>query len=175
VRRLSASLRSGRWRWFGLLAAAALLAGLFGGRRAPPLTAASESRGSNPVASASLQGRPNYPALAPDSAPPFLPPVPAAFRFEESPDAAALTAALPAPARAVRYARVDTAWLGGKQSPFWRSPAPGRLRFPLPSGGELEVVLTGTELLGPDRWIGTGELAGRVGGRARGLRSQMVY
>jgi len=93
--------------------------------------------------------------------------VPAAFRFEESPDAAALTAALPAPARAVRYARVDTAWLGGKQSPFWRSPAPGRLRFPLPSGGELEVVLTGTELLGPDRWIGTGELAGRVGGRAR--------
>jgi len=167
VRRLSASLRSGRWRWFGLLAAAALLAGLFGGRRAPPLTAASESRGSNPVASASPQGRPNYPALAPDSAPPSLPPVPAAFRFEESPDAAALTAALPAPARAVRYARVDTAWLGGKQSPFWRSPAPGRLRFPLPSGGELEVVLTGTELLGPDRWIGTGELAGRVGGRAR--------
>ncbi|MEY3608745.1 MAG: hypothetical protein RLZZ447_1533, partial [Verrucomicrobiota bacterium] len=44
-------------------------------------------------------------------------PLPAVFQFEETPEAAALTAALPAPARAVRYARVDTAWLGGKQSP----------------------------------------------------------
>jgi len=94
-------------------------------------------------------------------------PVPTAFEYTEPLEAAALTAALPAPARAVRYARVDAAWLGGKQSPFWTSPGPGRLRFPLPAGGELEVVLTGAELLGPDRWIATGQLAGRAGGRAR--------
>ncbi|MFM9090227.1 MAG: M12 family metallo-peptidase [Verrucomicrobiota bacterium] len=166
MRRFPAFLGSGRWRLPSLLAGGALLAAWLTLRPAPPQAA-----------------RPARVAAEPSLAPPPLPParsealpvrdprpetpVPAAFVFADSPEAAALTAALPAPSRAVRYARVDAAWLGGKHSPFWRSPGPGRLRFPLPSGGELEVVLTGAELLGPDRWVATGQLAGRAGGRAR--------
>jgi len=166
VRRLPAFLGSWRRRLSGLLAGGALLAAWLTLRPAPP-----QAPGPARVAA--------EPSLAP---PPLLPgpseavpvrdprtetPVPAAFVFADPPEAAALTAALPAPARAVRYARVDAAWLGGKQSPFWRSPGPGRLRFPLPSSGEFEVVFTGAELLGPDRWVATGQLAGRAGGRAR--------
>ena len=166
MRRFPAFLGSRRWRLPGLLAGAALLAAWLTLRPVPPQASRPAPASANPTP----PPPPAVPARnegAPLAGPRAETPVPAAFVFTEPPDAAALTAALPAPARAVRYARVDAAWLGGKQSPFWRSPGPGRLRFPLPAGGELDVVLTGAELLGPDRWIATGQLAGRAGGRAR--------
>ncbi|MEN9813951.1 MAG: hypothetical protein RL479_2637 [Verrucomicrobiota bacterium] len=170
MRGLPAILGSRRWRLSVLLSGAALLVALLAVRRAPPPATKLESRGSAAAPIAPRLERPDGSGVGsapPPRSAPAVPSVPPAFRYEEPPEAAALTAALPAPARAVRYARVDAAWLGGKQSPFWHSPGPGRLRFPLPAGGELEVVLNAAELLGPDRWIATGQIAGRAGARAR--------
>ncbi|MBI5689206.1 MAG: hypothetical protein HZC55_03850 [Verrucomicrobia bacterium] len=84
----------------------------------------------------------------------------------EPTEAAALTAALPGPTRQMHYVRVDTAWLGGKQSPFWQRSGEGRIAVELPGGGSLEVVVGESEMLGPDRWTSTGRIEGTLGGRA---------
>jgi hypothetical protein len=86
------------------------------------------------------------------------------FRFVDPPDAAWIDAALPAPSREVRHVEIDRGWLGGKQSPFWRSG--GRIEVPLPRGGSMSVAVEASEMLGPGRWTSTGKIDGRLGSRA---------
>lgn len=90
----------------------------------------------------------------------------ALFKFVTPRDAAALSATLPAPSREVRYVRLETAWLGGKQSPFWQRPGEGRIEVPLPRGGSVVVAIDGSEMLGADRWTSRGQIEGRAGSRA---------
>ncbi len=87
------------------------------------------------------------------------------FRFVDPPDAAWIDAALPAPSREVRHVEIDRAWLGGKQSPFWRSGG-GRVEVPLPRGGSVTVAVEMSEMLGAGRWTSTGKIEGRPGSRA---------
>ena len=88
----------------------------------------------------------------------------AIFHFVTPPNAAWIDAALPAPSREVRHVAIDRAWLGGKQSPFWREG--GRVEVPLPRGGNVTVVLGASEMLGADRWTNAGRIEGRAGSRA---------
>lgn len=81
-------------------------------------------------------------------------------------DTTALDAALPAPSRAVRYGRVNRALFSGKPSPFWQPPGEGRIELPLPDGGRWVVVIEGSEMLGPDRFVSVGRIDGRPLSRA---------
>lgn len=81
------------------------------------------------------------------------------------PEAAALTAALPAPARTVAYVRVDRAWIEGKHSPFWRPDGAGRFLLPLPDGRSVEVAVDESTLLAPDRLVSLGHVVGRLDSR----------
>lgn len=86
------------------------------------------------------------------------------FHFVNPPDAARIDAALPAPSREVRHVAIDRAWLGGKQSPFWREG--GRVQIPLPRGGSVTVALGASGMLGADRWTNAGQIEGRTASRA---------
>lgn len=92
----------------------------------------------------------------------------ALFSFVQpsSQEIARLEAALPAPTRALRYVRVNTALVTGKASPFWRPAGEGQVVLPLADGGSLAVVIDGSEMLGADRFTSTGHLAGRPQSRA---------
>ncbi len=90
----------------------------------------------------------------------------ALFAFAEPANAAGLDAALPAPARAVHYVRLNAALIEGKQSPFWKKAGAGRVELPLPGGGMLAVVIDETTSLGPERFTSTGHLEGRPESRA---------
>lgn len=85
------------------------------------------------------------------------------FRFVNPLNASLIDAALPAPSREVRHVAIDRAWLGGKQSPFWREGA--RVEVPLPRGGSVTVALGASEMLGADRWTNAGRIEGRAGSR----------
>jgi hypothetical protein len=85
---------------------------------------------------------------------------------ERTSSTAALDAALPAPARQIHYVKVNTAWIEGKQSPFWEQAGVGRLELPLPDGRVVAVVIEATESLGPHRFTSTGHIEGRSGSRA---------
>jgi hypothetical protein len=87
------------------------------------------------------------------------------FRFVSPPDAAWIDGALPAPSREVRHVEIDRTWLGGKQSPFWRSGG-GRIEVPLPRGGSVTVAVDASEMLDAGRWTSTGKIEGRPGSRA---------
>jgi len=88
------------------------------------------------------------------------------FRFVQPPDAAALDAALPAPALATRYVKIDAGWLEGKASPFWQPPGEGRFALPLPEGGEIVIVIDASEILGARRFSSSGHVEGRPFSRA---------
>lgn len=88
--------------------------------------------------------------------------VPRLFHFGAPVHAAALTAALPAPAGEVHYVQLAAEVMRGKRSPFWLPAGEGRLRVPLPRGGELTVVIEACTLLGPDRFVGAGRIEGRA-------------
>ena len=105
-------------------------------------------------------------ALASDALPVFAQGALFADATPAQPVLAVLAAALPAPSRAVRYVRVNTAWLVGKSSPFWQRPGQGRIAWPLPDGRVLRVVIEGSEMLGSDRFTSTGQLEGRPASRA---------
>lgn len=87
------------------------------------------------------------------------------FSWAQPAEAAALTAALPAPSREVRYVRVNRELLAGKTSPFWQPPGVGRVTLPWPDGSARAVVIAGSEMLGADRFTSVGELEGRPGSR----------
>lgn len=91
--------------------------------------------------------------------------VPRLFSWVEPREAAALTEALPAPSRDVRYVRVNRDVVAGKASPFWQPPGAGRLALPFPDGSVRAVVIDGSEMLGADRFTSTGVLEGRPGSR----------
>ena len=90
----------------------------------------------------------------------------ALFAFVQPADAAELDAALPAPARAIHYVRLNAALIAGKQSPFWQKPGAGRFELPLPDGGSVTIVIEGSEMLGPDRFTSSGRIEGHPGSRA---------
>ena len=87
------------------------------------------------------------------------------FFFEQPQQADALNRALPAPARAVFYVRLNAALIGGKQSPFWQKAGEGRLEIPLPGRAALHVTITETTSLGVDRFTSVGVIDGRPGSR----------
>jgi len=84
----------------------------------------------------------------------------ALFAYATPSNAAALSAALPAPAREIHYVRIDRALIEGKSSPFWQKPGVGRLAVPWPDGTSLVVAIEGSEMLGPDRFVSTGRVEG---------------
>lgn len=90
----------------------------------------------------------------------------ALFTFVEPANAAALTAALPAPTREMHYVRLDPALVTGKRSPFWQKPGAGRVELPLPDGSSLTVAIDRSEMLGPDRFTSVGQIDGRPLSRA---------
>ncbi|MDP3070534.1 MAG: zinc-dependent metalloprotease family protein [Opitutaceae bacterium] len=91
----------------------------------------------------------------------------ALMTFSTPPDVFGLDAALPAPAHAVAYVRVDATLAAGPQSPFWQAPGKGHIEVPLPRGGSLVVVIERSERLGADRFVSRGAIEGRAGSRAR--------
>lgn len=90
----------------------------------------------------------------------------ALFAYVQPDNAALIDRALPGPTRAMRYVRLDTALITGKDSPFWQKAGAGRLELPLPGGATLRVVIAETTALGPDRFTSTGTLEGRPQSRA---------
>lgn len=90
----------------------------------------------------------------------------ALFTYADPANAAALTAALPAPSGEVHYVRLNAALAVGKSSPFWQPAGAGRVVLPLPGGGELAVAIDGSEMLGADRFTSTGRIEGRPQSRA---------
>ena len=90
----------------------------------------------------------------------------ALFAYVQPANAAALDAALPAPARALRYVRLNSALLAGLSSPFGQKPGAGRVELPLADGGALAVVIDASEHLGAERWTSVGHLEGRPESRA---------
>ncbi len=83
------------------------------------------------------------------------------FAYTQPADAAILDQALPAPARAIHYVRLNAALFTAKDSPFWQQPGAGRVAIPLPDGTKLGVVIDGTNSMGPDRFTSTGTIEGR--------------
>ena len=73
-------------------------------------------------------------------------------------DAAAWEARVPAASPEVHYVKVNRALIAGKSATVWRRGE--RLTLPLPSGETVEVELTSTAALGPDRFIVRGVLPG---------------
>ncbi|MSU24891.1 MAG: hypothetical protein EXS32_13845 [Opitutus sp.] len=165
-----------RRRRFRSLALAALVAlgvgaGTFVTRRPIPPRANPPKRDAGVaspvrVGAATLSSPVASPAPAPVSAvgPAIAPGV--LFTYATPANAAALDAALPAPASQIHYVRVDRALIASKASPFWQKPGAGRVELPLPGGGALTVVIDASEMLGADRFTSTGHLAGRPESRA---------
>ena len=87
--------------------------------------------------------------------------IPRLFSYVVPPNAAALNAALPAPAAAIHYVRINRMLITGKPSPFWQNAGVGRLEIPLPEGGRAVVVIDESEMLGPDRFTSRGRIEGR--------------
>jgi hypothetical protein len=73
-------------------------------------------------------------------------------------DAPAWEQRVPAASREVHYVAINHALLAGKSARVWR--AGETLRLPLPSGESVQVQLTATESLGPDRFIVRGQVPG---------------
>lgn len=74
---------------------------------------------------------------------------------------AAVIARMPSvPAATVDFVRVDRSLVTGKRSPFWQRPGQGRLEFPLPGSGSVNIAIDGSEMLGPDRFTSTGRVEG---------------
>lgn len=90
----------------------------------------------------------------------------ALFTYAQPANAAALTAALPAPTREMHYVRTNTALAEGKSSPFWQPPGEGRVVLPLPDGRNLTVVIDDSKMLGVDRFTSVGRVEGRAESRA---------
>lgn len=107
-------------------------------------------------------------STAPKPAAPVATTVPVAplFDFVNVPTAAALNAALPAPTRAIRYVSIDRATIERKSSPFWQKPGVGQVALPLGDGRSLTVVIDASEMLGANRFVSTGHLAGDPKSRA---------
>lgn len=91
----------------------------------------------------------------------------ALFTFVTPHNAAALSAALPAPTARIHYVRPNHAVIEGKRSPFWRKPGEGRVLVPLPDGGELSVIIEASEMIGAGRFTSVGRIEGQPGSRAR--------
>lgn len=98
------------------------------------------------------------PATSPAAQPRALPPL---FTYAQPADAAALDRALPAPARAIHYVRLNAPLFTAKDSPFWQPSGVGRVAIPLPDGTTLDVVIAGTDSMGPARFTSTGTIEGR--------------
>lgn len=84
---------------------------------------------------------------------------PGLFRVA-SPADAEIARLPPVPAATVEFIRVDRSLVTGKRSPFWQRAGQGRLEFPLPGSGSVNVVLDGSEMLGPDRFTSSGRIEG---------------
>lgn len=124
---------------------------------AAPVVSAAAATPSSPVLSA--------PANTQRSVVPRFAPA-ALFAWATPPNAAQLDAALPAPARSVRYVQLNAALITGKRSPFWKKPGEGRVELPLPDGGTLAVIIDDSTVLGPDRFTSAGHIEGRPASRA---------
>lgn len=88
------------------------------------------------------------------------------FSFAEPVPRRELDAALPAPAAAIHYVRVNHALFTGKRSPFWQPSGKGRVSVPLPGGREVAITIEDSEMLGADRFVSRGAIAGRPQSRA---------
>lgn len=88
------------------------------------------------------------------------------FAYGQPSNPSALDAALPAPARAIHYVRLNSALIAGKRSPFWQPAGVGRVEIPLPDGRAFQVVIDESEMLGADRFTSSGHLEGRPFSRA---------
>lgn len=86
------------------------------------------------------------------------------FAYVDPVNAAELNRVLPAPARVVRYVRIDRRQIEAKQSPFWRPG--GRVQLPLPDGRVMSIVIDDSEMLGADRFTSLGHIAGDPRSRA---------
>ncbi len=150
----------------------ALAVGVFLGRRELPTRESIRELRGEDTAPPKKMGEgavpaPRIPPLlanAASSAPVFAPN--ALFAFTSPPNAAQLDAALPAPAHAIHYVRLNTALIAGKSSPFWKKSGEGRVELPLPAGGALRVVIDESTMLGADRFTSAGHLEGRPASRA---------
>lgn len=150
-------------RWYVLILAAVAVLLVVTSRRAPDLRTASPAAAA-PRGPRAVEGTAaTHPGAGQETAPSAARPL---FTFAQPADAAALTAALPAPTRDMRYIRIDRALIEGKASPFWQAPGAGRVIIPLPTGGELTVAIDGSEMLGADRFTSTGRIEGRSQSRA---------
>ncbi len=149
--------------WLALAGAAGLLLGLRPGEVPPPAGVAVGARSpGGDVASVSVPRRRAEAAVAPPVRSGAATPL---FAYVTPPEVARLDAELPAPTRELHYVRVNTAWLAGKHSPFWQAPGAGRLEVPLPGGERVVVAVTQSEMLGPDRWVSSGQIEGRPASR----------
>ncbi|WP_414662729.1 reprolysin-like metallopeptidase [Horticoccus sp. 23ND18S-11] len=90
---------------------------------------------------------------------------PLLFHYVQPADAADLDQALPAPSQKIHYVRLNTAALSGKASPFWQPPGAGRVTVPLPDGSTFTLVIEGSEMLGPDRFLSLGRIGDRPASR----------
>lgn len=155
-----------------LLALCGGLGALLALKRATPAARAGAAARATGPNTAHTPAEARHPAAQPDptvprAEPPATAVAPAAtraralFSFVQPPHAAALTAALPAPASEVRYVRIDRELVRGKQSPFWQKSGAGHFDLPLPDGTHWRVAIEETELLGPDRFTSRGRIEGR--------------
>jgi len=153
-----ATLSRHQVRW--LLAASAVGLGvvLLVGRRAEETPAV---RSAADVQRSVHPGEEVRPIIARAAQPVFAPGALFAFVAPPADLVVALDAALPAPARLVRYVQVNPVLVAGKASPFWRRAGEGRVVWPLPEGGAISVVIEGSEMLGADRFTSTGHVEGR--------------
>ncbi|MBI4624057.1 MAG: hypothetical protein HY736_12685 [Verrucomicrobia bacterium] len=158
--------RKGR-RWLFLFVVLALSAGVFSMRRRQDVGAQQLPASPGQVANAPEPSARAAERTAVSSANSVAAPDRGGlFAFAHPPDAAALDAALPAPAREILYVRLNAALIAGKQSPFWQKPGAGRIELPLPGGGAVMIVIEGSEMLGADRFTSAGGIEGRPLSRA---------
>jgi hypothetical protein len=80
-------------------------------------------------------------------------------------NAAALNAALPAPARQIQYVAIDRAAIEGKGSPFWSTGMPARFELPTPDGRAVTVAVDASEMLGANRFSSNGHVEGAPNSR----------
>ncbi len=154
-------------RWLGVVAALAVVTGLFFGRRAPvgpsAPSALENSRGSRAIPAVALAEGEAERLIATVTQPASRL---ALFTYATPPDAGALSAALPAPTQAIHYVRLNQDLVRGKRSPFWQPAGTGRLELPLPDGRTVPVVIETSEMLGADRFTSSGHLDGHPESRA---------
>lgn len=149
-----------RW-WVGLAAFALVVALLWPERREPAAPAAGQTvspsiAGSSPASGSARAEATNAGAVS------RL----ALFAYATPGNAAALDAALPAPAREIHYVRLNQDLIRGKRSPFWQPTGTGHLELPLPDGRIVPVVIEGSEMLGADRFTSSGHVEGHPESRA---------